>query len=273
MIEHRSVVNFIYGITDRIDFSSEKTILAVTTISFDIFVLETLLPLTKGLRVIIADENQQKNGEELNNLIIDNNVNIFQTTPSRIQMMLSYENSSSAFGLLDEVIVGGEELPKKLLDELKKICKGKIYNMYGPTETTIWSLIQELTHKEKVDIGRPIFNTNVYIMNQYQNLNPIGVAGELYIAGDGLARGYLNKPELTAEKFVSNPFVPGERMYRTGDLARWLPDGNIEFLGRIDNQVKIRGYRIELGEIENCLLKHELVKEAVVIAKNDESGQ
>ena len=255
MIEHRSIVSFIYGITEKIDFSSGKTILAVNTISFDIFFFETIMPLTRGMHVVIADEIQQKSVVELCKLIVDNNINMLQTTTARIQMMLNDERSAGALGALSEIMFGGEELSKKLLGKLKKVCNGKIYNMYGVTEATIWATARELSCREKVDIGTPIPNTCVYILNEEQRPNPVGVVGELYITVNSLATEYINRPGLTAEKFIPNPFVPGEMMYRTGDLARWLPDGNIEFFGRIDRQVKVRSFRIELGEIENCLLE------------------
>jgi len=144
--------------------------------------------------------------------------------------------------------------------------------MYGPTETTVWSSIKDLTNSRNISIGKPISNTRIYIVNKNNRIQPIGVAGELCIAGDGLARGYLNKPQLTEEKFVENHYEPGELMYRTGDLSRWLPNGDIEYIGRIDNQVKLRGFRIELGEIENQLLKNEEIKETVVVDREDKQG-
>ncbi|WP_438498695.1 AMP-binding protein, partial [Paenibacillus sp. IHBB 3054] len=151
-----------------------------------------------------------------------------------------------------------------------------LHNLYGPTEATVDVAYYDSAPtfaKAAVPIGGPIANTQLYIVNDNRQLQPIGVAGELCIAGDGLARGYLNRPELTAEKFVDNPFEPGTRMYRSGDLARWLPEGNLEYLGRIDHQVKIRGYRIECGEIEAQLMAHAHIREAVVMAREDEQGQ
>lgn len=269
MIEHRAVVNFIQGITAKINFSGNKTIISVTTISFDIFVLETLLPLSKGIKIVIASEKQQIDPVELHAVILRNNINMLQTTPSRIRMLLSNENTAECLENLTEIMVGGEALSKTLIQQMKQVCRGKIYNMYGPTETTVWSTLQEIARDDQIDIGKPVNNTQIFILNQYNQLNPVGVAGELCISGEGLARGYFENLELTAERFVPNPFLPGEKMYRTGDLARWLPDGNLEFLGRIDHQVKIRGYRIEMGEIENQLLKHEFIREAIVVAKED----
>ncbi len=271
MIEHQAVNNFIAGMVNEINFTPGKTILALTTISFDIFVLETLVPLTKGLIVVIADEKTQTDPQLINEAVIKNKVEMLQTTPSRLEMILS-GNKTACLEQLNELMIGGEVFPETLLQRIKEQTNARIYNMYGPTETTVWSTVKDLSDTNEITIGQPIANTSIYILDQNNQLQPIGVAGELCIGGDGLARGYLNRPELTAKKFVANPFKPGERMYRTGDLARWMPDGNIEFLGRIDHQVKIRGYRIELGEIESRLLKHDSIKEAVVVAKEDNSS-
>ncbi|HEX2926727.1 MAG TPA: amino acid adenylation domain-containing protein [Ruminiclostridium sp.] len=269
MLEHRSVINFIKGITDIIDFSNGKTIICITTLSFDIFVLETLLPLTKGLRVVIADERQQMEPEALRELIVENHADMLQTTPSRMQMILNGAENLDFIGSLKEIMLGGEAFPGTLLTELKKHTRARIYNMYGPTETTVWSTVKELTQETHVSIGKPIANTQIYILDKNTRPQPVGITGELYIGGDGLARGYLNSPELTREKFVPSPFGAGVKIYRTGDLGRWLPDGNIECLGRVDNQVKVRGYRIETGEIEHHLLQHEAIKEAAVVADRD----
>jgi len=271
MIEHKAVSNFIQGMSNRIDFSAGKTILCLTTISFDIFGLETLLALSKGLKIIIADETQQRDMEALGKVIEGNEVEMVQMTPSRLQLL----NNSGQLGCLQtvkEILIGGEAFPPALLDSLCHMGTAKIYNMYGPTETTIWSTVKELSPASQVTIGQPIANTTIYIVDGNHNLQPIGISGELCIGGDGLARGYLNQPELTAKKFSPNPFKAGQRMYRTGDLARWLPNGEIQCLGRMDQQVKIRGYRIELGEIEINLLKHPAIHEVVVVDKTNDYG-
>jgi iturin family lipopeptide synthetase A len=272
IIEHQAVHNFIQGITERIDFAAGKTILALTTISFDIFGLETLLALARGLKIVIASEKEQLDPKLLSEVMIQNRIDMLQITPSRLQLLLSDECYRSCLENLTEIMIGGEALPESLLNGVRKLTRAKIYNMYGPTETTIWSTVKDLTAETAVNVGTPIANTQVYIVNPDNRLQPVGVTGELCIAGDGLARGYWKRAELTAEKFVPNPFRTGERMYRTGDLARWLPDGNIEFLGRNDHQIKIRGYRIELGEIENRLLQHEAIQGAAVIDQADENG-
>ncbi|WP_339373116.1 non-ribosomal peptide synthetase, partial [Paenibacillus elgii] len=270
MIEHSSAVNFIWGIADQIDFASGKSMLGITTISFDIFVLETLLPLSRGIKILLANDQQQTDPRLLSELIVRHRVDMIQMTPSRLQLLLTSEYAKCLDGV-GEIMIGGEAFPHTLLDSLQQRTNARLYNMYGPTETTVWSSLAEVTDAQRITIGKPILNTQMYIVDGGQ-LQPPGVAGELCIAGAGLARGYLNRPELTAEKFVKNPFAAGERMYRTGDLARWLPDGNIEYLGRIDHQVKIRGYRIELGEVEAQMLSVGAVQEAVVVAREDETG-
>ncbi|MCK4761146.1 MAG: amino acid adenylation domain-containing protein [Candidatus Aminicenantes bacterium] len=274
-ISHRNVANFIKGMTGVIDFSPGKKLLAVTTICFDISVLEILLPLVEGLKFIIADEVEQRVPEQLARLIVKQGIDMLQFTPSRLNLLLSSDNDLDCLRGVSDVMVGGEAFPERLFRALQEKYKGKIYNMYGPTETTVWSGIKDLTTAERITIGSPVANTQVYILDKYGSVQPVGITGELYIGGEGLARGYLNRPELTAEKFItasafgiqpqpaqSSPIT----LYHTGDLARWLPGGEIDFLGRIDNQVKIRGFRIELGEIENLLTAHDKIKTAVVAA-------
>jgi acyl-coenzyme A synthetase/AMP-(fatty) acid ligase len=172
-----------------------------------------------------------------------------------------------------KILCGGEALPRDLADEL--VIRGEVWNMYGPTETTIWSATSRVEPgDEPVTLGPPICNTQFYVLDKNSQVLPIGVAGELYIGGDGVARGYYNKPELTAERFAPDPFSrnPAARLYKTGDLVRYRPDGRLEFLGRLDNQVKVRGFRIELGEIESALARHSAVRECVVVAQEEEPG-
>ncbi|QOT00197.1 amino acid adenylation domain-containing protein [Brevibacterium sp. JNUCC-42] len=266
MIPHRSVHNFIQGITDKLSFSAGKTILALTTISFDIFGLETLVPLTQGMRVVIATENEQRDPKLLNETIKVNGIDSLQITPSRLQLLLY--SKADCLAQLEQIMIGGEALLPSLLAQVQERTQARIFNMYGPTETTIWSLIQDVTRASTITIGKPIANTQIYILNRHDSLQPIGMTGELCIAGDGLSKGYMNQEKLTAERFVPNSFQTESVMYRTGDLARWLPDGTIEFKGRIDHQIKLRGFRVELGEIENRLLKHPAVKEAVVMVED-----
>lgn len=272
MIEHKAVLNFITGMTETIDFSRDKTILALTTISFDIFALETLLPLTQGMKIVIANENQQVDPGLLSEVIMKNRIDMLQATPSRMQLIISNPKGLNSLKSLKEILVGGEALPKVLFEKLKSLPSTKLYNMYGPTETTVWSAVKDLTAAESINIGTPISNTYIYIVNKMNKLCPVGIPGELCISGESVARGYLNRPELTEERFINNPFIPGTRMYKTGDLACWLPNGEIEFIGRSDQQLKIRGYRIELEEIETCLSQYGNIKEVIVSAREDSEG-
>ncbi|MCP4147313.1 MAG: amino acid adenylation domain-containing protein [bacterium] len=276
-IPHCAVGNFICGMTRLIDFSPGKTILALTTISFDIFVLETLLPWSTGLRVVLADEAASREPRQLEAEVIDNRVEMIQATPSRMAMFFLDTTHATCLGALKEIIIGGEPFPPRLLRDLFETTNAHIYNVFGPTETTVWSTVKELKPGEPaITIGRPISNTQVYILDKGHRLQPAGVAGEMYLGGDGLALGYLNNPELTAEKFIPNPFIQNRSktgvVYRTGDLAAWLPGGELRFLGRSDNQVKIRGYRIELGEIETLLSRHKQIREAVVLPQEENDG-
>ena len=270
MIENKSLVNFLKGITDIIPFGPKYNILSLTTISFDIFALEAILPLTTGSKVFIGRRNEQLDPRAAASIIEREEITIFQTTPSRLQLFISDHDTAKSLRRLKYLLVGGEAFPGTLLIKVKEMTKAGIYNLYGPTETTVWSTVKDLTRVKSVNIGIPIANTFIYILSSTGGLQPFGVVGELCISGDGVAEGYLNKPELTHEKFAYNSFEMGTRLYRTGDRARWLPDGNIEFLGRIDYQVKIRGFRIELAEIEGYLLKHKHIKKAVVLALEDE---
>jgi amino acid adenylation domain-containing protein len=275
MIEHRSLANFIKGMTDIIDFQESDCILSLTTISFDIFGLETILPLTKGSKVVMGSETEQLDTEAALGTIAEENVTILQVTPSRLSIFISNEKLAGGLKSLKSLIVGGEAFPEDLLNKTRALRSGKIYNVYGPTETTIWSTVKDVSGEASLNIGKPIANTQIYILDQAGTLQPIGITGELCIGGDGVARGYLNRPELTFEKFLffSYRSYISKKIYKTGDLARWLTDGNIEFLGRIDHQVKLRGFRIELEEIERQLMKHKNIKEALVLLQEDREKQ
>ena len=273
MVEHRNVLNFITGVTSKIPFSAGKTLLSLTTISFDIFVLETLLSLSKGLRVAIGDREEQNDPLKMAQNIKSNKVDMLQLTPSRLRIILGSENVKEAFADIKEIMIGGEAFPEDLLKELKKVYNGSIFNMYGPTETTVWSTIKNLTDEENVTIGEPIANTQVYILDKNNILQPLGVAGELCIGGESVTRGYWKMEGLTNEKFMNNPYKTNCRIYRTGDLARYNADGALEFLGRLDHQLKIRGYRIEPGEIEEQLRQHPDVEETVVVARKEQGDE
>jgi len=286
MIEHRSLVNFVEGMEDIIPFTGSDRVLALTVFSFDIFFLETMAPLQKGARVILGSREQQLDPTAMAAVLEREKITIFQVTPSRLQLLLAGTDTAKSIGHLDYLLVGGEALPMALLQKARTYTTGKIFNLYGPTETTVWSTAKDLTGENELNIGKPIANTQVYILDQRSALQPLGVPGELCIGGEGLARGYLNNPGLTAEKFIrsdwsdqsdrynrsNRSYRPYIKLYKTGDLARWQPDGNIEILGRIDHQVKIRGYRIELGEIESKLSACEGIREAAVVVKETNSG-
>ncbi|WP_429841912.1 edeine biosynthesis hybrid PKS-NRPS EdeI [Brevibacillus sp. FIR094] len=272
MVEHGNLMNFCSGIGEHIDFASADKMLAVTTISFDIFLLETIVPLTKGMTVVIATEQQQADPQVLKELILQEEITFLQLTPSRLQLMLEEKSNLHALDCLKAILLGGEALSASLFQRLRTQTKARLYNLYGPTETTIWSTVQDLTEAGEVTIGAPLPNTQVYILDEHLQVQPMKITGDLYIAGDGVTRGYFGQPTLTAERYIPNPFKPGQRMYKTGDLARWLPDGRIEYVGRSDFQCKVRGYRIELGEIESALCQHPDITEAVVSVRDTASN-
>jgi len=267
-----AVVNFLESMRQAPGMQADDVLLAVTTLSFDIAGLELFLPLIVGGRVVIASRETASDGAALLQLLEESQATLMQATPATWRMLLAagWQQSPRL-----KILCGGEAMPTELAQALLPRC-AELWNLYGPTETTIWSTLQkvETTAGGFVPIGRPIANTEIYILDVALNPTPIGIPGELYIGGEGLARGYRNRPELTAEKFVPHPFAAhlGERLYRTGDLARYLADGTIDFLGRIDHQVKIRGFRIELGEIETVLARHPRIQQAVVIAREDTPG-
>ncbi|MFB2973200.1 amino acid adenylation domain-containing protein [Aerosakkonema sp. BLCC-F183] len=269
-IQHGAVVNFLNSMRQTPGITERDILLSVTTITFDIAALELYLPLIVGARVVVASREVASDGIQLLAKITESSVTIMQATSATWRMLL--EAGLPKIPL--KILCGGEALAHNLSQQLLERCDS-LWNLYGPTETTIWSAVYQVNREDGVAyIGSAIANTQIYILDKYLNPVPIGIPGELYIAGDGLARGYINRPELTAEKFIPNPFSskPGARLYKTGDLARYLPDGNIEFIGRIDYQVKIRGFRIELGEIEAVLSQHPEVQTAVVLAPEDETG-
>jgi amino acid adenylation domain-containing protein len=268
-IPRKALTNILWSMKDWLKPRTGQATLAATTISFDIAGLEVWLPLLVGGRVVVASRETAVNGEELAVMMKQQDICLAQATPVTWRLLLN-SGWSGKFDLV--AICGGEAMPQELAAQLRPLV-GRLWNFYGPTETTIWStgFLVEKENKQ-VLIGRPIANTQCYILDDRRQPVPVGVVGELYIGGDGLARGYLNRPELTEEKFVPNPFVPGKRMYRTGDLGRYRADGNIECLGRTDHQVKIRGYRVELGEIESTLANHPGVRQCTVVAREDHLG-
>ena len=264
MLMHKNIVNFIFGMSNIFNFSAKDTIASITTISFDIFVLESLYPLSVGAKIIIANEEMQVNVDLFNKLCTENNVNIFQTTPSRIQAFLN----SPYIDFVKKatcILIGGEPFPPTLLDNFKKITNAKIYNMYGPTETAVWSSCNQLNESSEITIGKPIINTKFYILNKNLMPLPYNVPGDIYISGDGVSKGYLKNSELTNKVFINNPFEADSIIYTTGDIGLYKENGEIVCLGRSDNQIKLRGLRIELGEIESAINSYTNILKSVVI--------
>jgi len=270
-ITHRSLVNFLATMAERPGLSGGDVLLAVTPLTFDIAGLELFLPLSVGARVDIAPRAVATDGPRLAETLARRAPTVLQATPSTWKMLL--EAGWAGSGTI-RLFCGGEALSRDLADRLLGRC-AELWNLYGPTETTIWSCAERVGGgAEPVPIGRPVANTRVYVLGRFLHPVPPGAAGELLLGGDGLARGYLGRADLTADRFLPDPFsgCAGERLYRTGDLARFRPDGRLDSLGRLDHQVKIRGFRIELGEIEAVLRQHPGVGEAVAVAVPDGDG-
>ena len=275
---HGGVVNFLESMLIKPGLTAADTLLAVTTISFDIAVLELFLPLTVGAKIVLVSREIAADGARLAAEIAASGTTFMQATPATWRLLLATGWQGGQLKILS----GGEAMTRSLADRLLECC-ASLWNMYGPTETTIWSAVDRVEPgTDAVSIGYPIANTQIYITDERSNRKgdvlrqvPVGQPGEILIGGDGLARGYLNRVEMTAQRFVPDPFSakPGARLYKTGDLARLMPDGSIQFIGRVDNQVKIRGHRIELGDIEAAISQHADVKEAAVIAREDNVGE
>ncbi|HEX8282854.1 MAG TPA: amino acid adenylation domain-containing protein [Pyrinomonadaceae bacterium] len=268
-LPHRALVNFLTTMRSEPGLSSDDVLLSVTTLSFDIAALELYLPLLCGARVVVASRETAVDGKRLAEAIEACGATVMQATPATWRLLL--ESGWEGCARL-KMLCGGEALGGELARKL--LTRGaSLWNMYGPTETTVWSSVKQVTEAAAgtVGLGHPIANTQLYIADGHMQPVPVGVPGELYIGGDGLARGYIHRPDLTAERFTPDPFsqTPGARLYRTGDVVRRLASGDIEFLGRADHQVKVRGHRIELGEIESALAQHPSVGEAVVITRGD----
>ncbi len=274
-VPHGPVVNFLFSMQQTPGFRESDRIMAVTTLSFDIAVLELYLPLVSGGQVIIADAETASDGFKLSQAIVENKISFLQATPATWRMLIEAGWHGDA-GL--KVLCGGEPMPRELVAPLLDRCS-ELWNMYGPTETTVWSTAFQITSADDpIYIGKPIGNTQIYLLDAKMQPVPQGTAGELFIGGAGVTHGYLHRNDLTEERFVDNPYFNpfsnfvSQRLYRTGDLARYMANGNIEFLRRNDKQVKVRGYRIELGEIEQAILSNETVAQTAVIVREDVSG-
>ncbi|MDQ8732874.1 amino acid adenylation domain-containing protein, partial [Bradyrhizobium sp. LHD-71] len=265
MVRHDAVSNFLATMAEQPGISARERVLALTSLSFDIAVLELWLPLTVGATVVLADREAAHDPARLKAIIAGNGVTMIQATPSSWRMLLDHDDGAADTWLAPgcRVLCGGEALPPDLARRLVARA-GEVWNLYGPTETTVWSARRRLdAQDDRPVLGGPIGNTTLYILDDDLNVAPVGVAGELYIGGLGHARGYWKRGALTAERFIPDPFgPPGARLYRTGDVGRWRSDGVVEYIGRSDHQVKIRGHRIELGEIEARLLEQGGVRSA-----------
>lgn len=266
---HRSLVNLLASMKREPGMSASDCLLAVTTPSFDIAGLELYLPLISGAHLVIAPKSALSNGTALSRMLEDHGVTVMQATPVTWRLLLDagWQGTPEL-----RILCGGEALGRDLANRL--LASGAaVWNLYGPTETTIWSTLHRVQADENpVPIGRPIANTQLYILDDACQPVPLGAVGELLIGGDGLARGYLGRPELTDSRFLADPYRSGERMYRTGDLVRMLPGGVVQYIGRLDSQVKLRGFRIELGEIEAVLESVPGVRQAVVSVREDNPG-
>ena len=269
-IPHRALTNLLESMRSRPGLCDSDTLLAVTTLSFDIAGLEIFLPLICGAKIVLAGSETAMDPRRLATILAKDGVTVMQATPATWRGLL-VAGWQGTPGL--KILCGGEAMPPDLAEQLLPRCSS-LWNVYGPTETTIWSTVEKVESAAKpVTLGRPIANTRIYILNERQHPQPIGIYGELHIGGLGVANGYLGRPELTAQKFIADPFgAPGERLYKTGDLVRYHTDGSIEFFGRIDQQVKVRGFRIELAEIESALGRHPAVRQCVVTVREDQPG-
>jgi amino acid adenylation domain-containing protein len=269
-VTHQNVVNLLSSMAKKPGLAQRDRLLAVTTLSFDIAGLELFLPLVVGAQVVLASKETTVDGGLLMKLASNSGATVMQATPATWRLMLEAGwNGTPAL----KILCGGEALPRELANQL--VACGEVWNMYGPTETTIWSATSRVeAGAGPVTIGPPIQNTQFYVLDKQNQPLPIGVPGELHIGGDGVARGYFRRPELTAERFVPDSFssAPNRKLYKTGDLVRYRTDGHLEFLGRLDSQVKVRGFRIELGEIESALAKVPGIRESVVLTREDERG-
>lgn len=265
MITHKNAVSFLENTDSDLNFKDYNVIAGTTNVVFDISFLEIFGSLCSGKKLVFLSLEELMIPELFVESLNKNKVEVLQITPSRFNQIFNFLPITDLL-YVKQLLIGGEAFPKKIFDSISSYPNINIVNVYGPTETTIWSTSLDIKNNDRLSIGKPLHNESVYILSDYLELQPKGVVGEICIGGDGLARGYLNRAELTKEKFIKNPFAEG-RIYRTGDLGRWLPDGNIECLGRKDDQIKINGHRVELGEIETVIEMHSLAEKAIVQAK------
>lgn len=268
LVPHSTVVNFLNSTERAPGMSKQDVVMALATLSFDIAVVELLLPLYVGARIVMGDKDLSSDGDRLKKRLTDDGITFLQATPATWRILFAADWRSPNM----KVISTGEAMPKDVAEQMLQRA-GEVWNGYGPTETTVWSTVWKVQEPlERVLIGRPLDNTQIHVLDARLKEAPIGVYGEVYIGGDGVTLGYLNRPDLSAERFVADPFGGGPRMYKTGDIARYRHDGQIDYQGRNDHQVKVRGFRIELGEIEATLASHPTLAQATVIVREDRPG-
>ena len=270
MVTHGNLVSFVSNLDTKLELEPSKRIGVTTSFTFDISILEILGGLCTGKELHLFSKEEISDPFRMMEKLSEQKIEIVQLTPSRLIQL--YDTKIAFSDSLQMMLIGGEAMDANTYQNLKEESFRTI-NVYGPTETTIWSSSRIIQEKETLDIGTPLYREQVYILNTDNALQPKGVIGEICIGGPGVSKGYLNKPELTNEKFIENPFATQGKVYKTGDLGKWLPDGSLGFLGRKDDQVKILGHRIELGEIENALLRHESIESVVVLAKEVNSSE
>ncbi len=276
MLTQKNLSNFYNAMKKNIEYLNDgksHKIISITTVSFDIFIFETLISLTRGLELYITNSYEQKITSKLERLIKENNIEILQTTPSVMKFHLENLSNNANFSSLKYIMLAGEQLPKQLIEKIKIVTLNcTIYNGYGPSETTIFSTTKDVTNLEKISIGKPIPNTQIFILNKNGKIVPENYMGEIYISGDGVGKGYIYRKDLTDARYLPNPYLENSIMYKTGDVGIWKEDGTIECKGRVDHQVKINGLRIELGEIEETINHYKddnLIKSAVIVKNID----
>lgn len=268
-VSYGGLKSFFEAFQQKILFDKTDCIISCTDISFDISFVEGIMALLLGLKVVLADNKEQNNPRLLMKLITEHDVNVIQMTPSRMSLIKEIDTELTCLKKVKKILIGGEAFPIKLLEILKDNTGAQIFNLYGPTEATIWTTISDLTDKDKVDIGTPLSNSQIYLLDDELNKVPYGKVGEIGIVGNCLAKGYFNDLDLTEQKFVFPSWLNGDRLYRTGDFGKYDSEGALIYMGRKDNQIKYRGYRIELEEIENVINSIKGIEDSFVVYERD----
>ena len=268
LIENRSIINLFNYVANLLNLDEKANVLSLTPVTFDVFSSETLLPLVKGAKVIIMDTGISLDIEQIIRVIQNENISFLQSSPTGLKKLIPGD-SNNYLERVKNIISAGEPLLHSVKEKFSNTYKGNLYNLYGPTETTLYSTGKDVTGDNSLNIGYPVYNTEIRILDSQENLVPMGKEGEIFIAGEGVSRGYINQPELTFDVFR---IIDNKRFYKTGDLAKWLPDGEIDFLGRLDNQVQLGGVRVEPGEIENIIISYPGIDEVAVVVREDEEN-